>query len=173
MVVHLGEQTMTLFKRIFANGWQSLWGAITSFAALLAPAMPATLTAYCFITADLYYGYKVSKKYGQKQFESHKFWNTVNKYTEATVLICLALFLDSNIFMTYQELSAVKVAAGSVCIAEGISLLESLRALHPDSTLSKLLAKIIKSKADKYLDVDISDIIEEKVKDDTNNNKSN
>lgn len=64
MVVHLGEQAMTLFKRIFANGWQSVLGGIGSLASLLAPAVPATLTAYCFITADLYYGYKVSKKYG-------------------------------------------------------------------------------------------------------------
>lgn len=171
MVVHLGEQAMTLFKRIFANGWQSVLGGIGSLASLLAPAVPATLTAYCFITADLYYGYKVSKKYGQKEFESNKFWKTVNKYTEATVLICLALFLDKNIFMTYQELSAVKVAAGSVCIAEAISLLEALRALHPKSIISKLLSKVIKSKADKYLDVDITDILEEQNKKyDTGNN---
>lgn len=63
--------------------------------------------------------------------------------------------------MTYQELSAVKVAAGSVCIAEAISLLEALRALHPKSIISKLLSKVIKSKADKYLDIDITDILEE------------
>lgn len=171
MVIHTGEQAMTLVKRIFNNGWQSVASMIGSFAALISPAIPATLTAYCFIAADLYYGYKVSKKFGKKEFESHKFWRTVNKFTEATVLICLALFLDNFIFMTANELYAVKIAAGSVCMAEMLSLLESLRALHPKAVLSQILAKVIKSKADKYLDVDISDIVDKKILTDDTNNK--
>lgn len=71
--------------------------------------------------------------------------------------------------MTYEELAAVRIAAGSICVAETISLLESLRALHPNAVLSKLLSKVIKSKAEKYLDVDMSDII----KDDNNVDSSN
>ena len=109
----------------------------------------------------MHYGYKVSKKFGRIQFESNKFWKTVNKFTEATMIICGALLLDKFIFMTYEELTAVRIAAGAVCGAELISLLESLRALHPDAIISKILAKIIKSKAEKYLDIDISDEIKE------------
>ena len=63
--------------------------------------------------------------------------------------------------MTYADLVLAKVAAGAVCFAEIISLLESRKALKPNSIITKLLSKIIKSKAEKYLDVDISDIIED------------
>ena len=173
MVVNPGEQTMTLIKRIFANGWQSIGSAIASFTALIAPAVPAALTAFSFITIDMYYGYKVSRKYGRKEFESSKFWKTVNKFTEAAAMIFLGLLLDKHIFMTYEELACVRVAAGAVCCAEALSLLESLRALHPNAWLSKILSKVIKSKADKYLDVDIDEIMKEtkKIPNDNNNNK--
>lgn len=74
--------------------------------------------------------------------------------------------------MTYDDLTSVKVVAGAICLGEGISLLESFRALHPHAILSRILAKVIKSKAEKYLDVDLSDIISlENTKDDTKNIK--
>lgn len=107
---------------------------------------------------DMHYGYKVSKKFGRVQFESNKFWKTVNKFTEAAMLIMGGLLLDKYIFMTHESLAAVRIAAGAVCVAETISLLESLRALHPNAYLSKILRKIVKSKAEKYLDIDLSDI---------------
>ena len=164
---------MTLIQRIFSHGWQSVCSCISSVAALFAPAIPAVLTAFTFIVMDMHYGYKVSKKFGRVQFESNKFWKTVNKFTEATMIICGALLLDKFIFMTYEELSCVRVAAGAVCCAETLSLLESLRALHPNAWISKILAKVIKSKADKYLDINIDEIMKEtkKIPNDHNNNK--
>ena len=171
MVVNPGEQTMTLIQRIFAHGWQSVCTMASSLVALFAPAIPAVLTAFTFIVMDMHYGYKVSKKYGRTHFESNKFWKTVNKFTEATMIICGALLLDKFIFMTYTELAAVRIAAGAVCCAEIISLLESLRALHPNALISRILAKIIKSKAEKYLDIDISEEI--KKLNDTSDNNSN
>ena len=158
MVVNPGEQTMTLIQRIFKHGWQSVCTLGSSLVALFAPAIPAVLTAFTFIVMDMHYGYKVSKKFGRVQFESNKFWKTVNKFTEATMIICGALLLDKFIFMTYEELAAVRIAAGSICFAETLSLLESLRALHPNAWLSKILSKIIKSKAEKYLDINISEL---------------
>lgn len=172
MVVNPGEQTMTLIKRIFANGWQSIGNVLASFAGLIAPAIPAALTAFSFIAIDMYYGYKVSRKYGRKEFESSKFWKTINKFTEAAAIIFLGLLLDKHIFMTYEELACVRIAAGAVCTAESLSLLESLRALHPNAWLSKILSKIVKSKADKYLDIDIEDIMKE-TKDITNDDSNN
>lgn len=172
MVANTGEQIMTLCKRIFLNGWQSIMTMFGSFVNLMMPAIPAIITAFSFITVDLYYGYKVSRRCGHTKIESNKLWKTVNKYTEAAVIIASALLLDKYIFMTYEDLIAVRIAAGSVCLAETFSLLESLRALHPNAYLSKILSKIVKSKAEKYLDVDMSDIIEEKVTNDTNNTKS-
>lgn len=169
MVVNPGEQTMTLIQRIFKHGWQSVCTLGSSLVALFAPAIPAVLTAFTFIVMDMHYGYKVSKKFGNAHFESSKFWKTVNKFTEATLIICCALLLDKFIFMTYEELAAVRIAAGSICFAETLSLLESLRALHPNAWLSKILSKIIKSKAEKYLDINISELEQ----DDTSNNNSN
>ena len=158
MVVNPGEQTMTLIQRIFHQGWQSVCTVAASLVALFAPAVPAVLTAFTFIVIDMHYGYKVSKKFGRIQFESNKFWKTVNKFTESALLICGALLLDKFIFMTYEELTAVRIAAGSICFAETISLLESMRALHPNAMLSKILSKIVKSKAEKYLEIDMSDL---------------
>ena len=142
----------------------------SSLIALFAPAIPAILTAFTFIIMDMHYGYKVSKKFGNVQFESNKFWKTVNKFTEAALLICGALLLDKFIFMTYENLAAVRIAAGSICFAETLSLLESLRALHPNAWLSKILSKVIKSKAEKYLDIDISEL-EQNDTSNINNNK--
>lgn len=158
MVVNPGEQTMTLIQRIFNQGWQSVCNVAASLIALFAPAIPAVLTAFTFIVMDMHYGYKVSKKFGKVQFESNKFWKTVNKFTEATMIICGALLLDKFIFMTYEELVAVRIAAGSICFAETLSLLESLRALHPNAWLSKILSKVIKSKAEKYLDIELPEL---------------
>ena len=149
---------MTLIQRIFHQGWQSVCNVAASLVALFAPAVPAVLTAFTFIVIDMHYGDKVSKKFGRIQFESNKFWKTVNKFTESALLICGALLLDKFIFMTYEELTAVRIAAGSICFAETISLLESMRALHPNAMLSKILSKIVKSKAEKYLEIDMSDL---------------
>ena len=171
MVVNPGEQTMTLIQRIFNQGWQSVCNVAASLVALFAPAIPAVLTAFTFIAMDMHYGYKVSKKFGKVQFESNKFWKTVNKFTEATMIICGALLLDKFIFMTYENLAAVRVAAGSICFAETLSLLESLRALHPNAWLSKILSKVIKSKAEKYLDIDISELEKQNDTSDNNSNK--
>ena len=168
MVVNPGEQTMTLIQRIFHQGWQSVCNVVASLVALFAPAVPAVLTAFTFIVIDMHYGYKVSKKFGRVQFESNKFWKTVNKFTESALLICGALLLDKFIFMTYEELTAVRIAAGSICFAETISLLESMRALHPNAMLSKILSKIVKSKAEKYLEIDVSDL---NTNDSSNNTK--
>ena len=161
---------MTLIQRIFNHGWQSVCTLGSSLFALFTPAIPAVLTAFTFIVMDMHYGYKVSKKFGRVHFESSKFWKTVNKFTEAALIICCALLLDKFIFMTYDDLAAVRIAAGSICFAESLSLLESLRALHPKAWLSKILSKIVKSKAEKYLDIDISEL-EQNDTSNINNNK--
>lgn len=160
MVVNPGEQTMSLIHRVFQTGWQGVYTMFASLCTLFAPAVPAIITAYSFILLDMYYGYKVSKKFGKPKFESNKFWRTINKFTETALLICGALLLDNYILHTADGLAVVRMAAGSVCAAETISLLESMKALYPDHLLSRILSKIIKSKAEKYLETDISDIVD-------------
>jgi hypothetical protein len=165
-----------MFERIFARGYQSVCGLVAGIAAILAPCVPLIITAFVFIFLDLFYGYKVCRKYKSKHFESSKFWKTVEKLGLTAVLVASFTLLDKFIFMTYDDLVFAKVAAGTVCFAEIISLLESLRALKPNSITARLLSSVIKSKANKYLDVDITDIIDDIPNDNntiTNNKESN
>lgn len=156
---------MGFVKRIFANGVQSVCGWIAGIAAILAPAMPLVGVTFLFIFVDLYFGYKVSKKFtGNKHFESVKFWRTVEKLGFAAAMIVSFTLVDKFIFSTYEDLVLAKAAAGTVCFAEFISMLEARAALKPNSILTKLLKKVIRSKADKYLDVDISDVLDEHIK---------
>ncbi len=164
-------KTVQLAKNIICNSYQFFSSLLAGFLALLVPAYPALLTVFAFIVCDTYYGYKVSKRFGHK-FESGKLWKMCDKITEAFVVISLGIALDKSIFMTYpDDLMAVKFASGVICIAEAVSLLEAFRALHPHALLSKLLAKLIKSKAEKYLDVDLSDVID--LNDFSNDTKDN
>lgn len=166
---------MNLVKRIFANGYQSIIGWLGGLATILAPSVPLIGVTFLFIILDLIYDYKVCKKFtGSKHFESGKFWNTLEKLGFAAIMIAGFTFLDKFIFMTYADLVLAKVAAGAICVAEIISLLESRKALKPNSLITKLFTKIIKSKAEKYLDVDITDILEEQntITNDTNTDKS-
>lgn len=154
------NQIVNVIKRLSENGYSALLGAISGITALFTPAIPIIITVFVFVFVDMYYGYKVSHKYGKHKLESNKLWKTVWKLRDCFILITLGLLLDKYILLTYEDLAAVKIAAGAICAAEGLSLLESFRALHPNAILSKLLSKIIKSKAEKYLDVDLSDVID-------------
>lgn len=166
------NELMNLIKKLFTDGQTALLGFISGITVLFMPAMPIVITVFVFIVTDAIFGYRVSKKCGKPHIESHKLWKTVQKFLEAFSVITLGLLIDKYILMTYEELTSVKVVAGAICLGEGISLLESFRALHPHAILSRILAKVIKSKAEKYLDVDLSDIISlENTKDDTKNTK--
>jgi len=166
------NELMNLIKKLFTDGQAALLGFVSGIAVLYMPAIPIVITVLLFIVTDAIFGYKVSRRCGKPHIESHKIWKTVNKFLEAFSVITLGLLIDKYITMTYEELTAVKVVAGAICLGEGISLLESFRALHPHAILSRILAKVIKSKAEKYLDVDLSDIISlENTKDDTKNTK--
>ena len=163
---------MNLIKKLFTDGQAALLGFVSGIAVLYMPAIPIVITVLVFIVTDAIFGYKVSRRCGKPHIESHKIWKTVNKFLEAFSVITLGLLIDKYITMTYEELTAVKVVAGAICLGEGISLLESFRALHPHAILSRILVKVVKSKAEKYLDVDLSDIINlETTKDDTKNTK--
>ena len=166
------NEIMNLFKKLLLDGQTALLGFISGITVLFMPAIPIVITVFVFIVTDAIFGYKVSKKCGKPHIESHKIWKTVQKFLEAFSVITLGLLIDKYILMTYDDLTSVKVVAGAICLGEGISLLESFRALHPHAILSRILAKVIKSKAEKYLDVDLSDIINlETTKDDTKNTK--
>lgn len=149
-----------MVRRVCENAHQLVFGCISSIIALFAPAVHIIITVLCFIAADTYYGYKVSRKYGRKEIESKKIWSLVHKIRDVLIVITLALLVDKHLMSTYEALSSVRIAAGAICAAEAISLLESFRALHPNALLSKILSKIIKSKAEKYLEVDLSDVID-------------
>lgn len=134
-------------------------GFFSGVAVMFLPAVPIVATVFIFIIVDAIFGYKVSRQCGQPHIESSKIWKTVGKFFEAFIVIVLGLLIDKFILLTYDDLTSVKVVAGAICLGESISLLESFRALHPHAVLSRILAKVIKSKAEKYLGVDLSDVI--------------
>lgn len=153
------SETMTIVRRIFANGWHSVAGWLAGAASILAPAVPLIGTSFLFILLDLVYGYKVYKKFsGREEFESQKFWKTVEKLMFTAIMICAFTFMDKFIFDTYETLTFAKMSAGAVCFAEFLSLLEALKALHPKQLVVRILDKVIKSKAEKYLEVQLTDV---------------
>ena len=165
------DNIVNLFTVMGEKGWKVFLYIGACFISLITPAIPVIITVFTFIITDAIYGYKVSRKYGHKEIESNKLWKTVHKFTEVFTLIVLALLIDKFILLTYDSLTSVKVVAGCVCASEGLSLLESFRALYPQALMSKILSKIIKSKAEKYLDIDLSDILD--LTDNENNIKNN
>jgi hypothetical protein len=165
---------MSFAKRIFGDGYLSLCGWIAGLAAILAPSVPLIGTTFLFILLDLYYGYKVYCKFSKdKHFQSVKLWDTLEKMCFAALMISGFTLLDKFVFMTYDDLVLAKTIAGATCFAEIVSLLESRKALKPNSIITKIFTKVIKSKAEKYLDVDITDIVDEDVKNITNGTKDN
>lgn len=158
MIHNIGDSITTLFKSIFSSAGRfasSCFAGITSF---LAPVQVAIIAATSFILIDVILGYKVSRKYGHKHIESYKLWKTINKVFEATLLIVGAYVIDTRI-VTSLNLHAVEFVSGMICGTEFISWLESMKDLHPDckicKVLEKVLGKVIKAKGEKYLGVDL------------------
>lgn len=163
---------LSFLKKLNLSENQTIISVFSGMIAFITPVVPIMITVFAFIFADTYYGYKVSKLYGHK-LESRGIWKMINKITEVFTVITLGLLLDKYIFMDMETMSSVKIVAGIVCSAEALSLMEAFRALHPRSLLSKILAKVVKSKAEKYLEVDLSDVIDIKeFTDDEHNCKS-
>lgn len=155
----LTEDVLELIRKLLQNAQIAFASVLSAMCTIFTPAIPIFITAFSFIIADAYYGYKVSSKYGKHKFESNRLWSTVRKLRDAAIIICLFVLLDKYILMTYEDLTSAKIAASTIITAEIVSLLESFRALNPNALLAKILGKVIKSKAEKYLDVDLSDII--------------
>ena len=150
---------MNLARRIFASGYQSIVGWLTGIATILAPAAPLIGVSFLFIILDLIYGYKVCRQVThQNYFESGKFWSTNEKLGFTAIMIAGFTILDKFIIMTYAYLVLAKVTEGAVWFGDIIEFLESRKALKHNSRVTRLVTKIIKSKAEKYLDVDITDI---------------
>lgn len=155
MVHNVGETTMTLIKSIFASPDRMLGCLCSGIISLFAPIYVAILSVFFFIIVDWIYGYKVSRKYKRRKIESSKIWKTINKMTEAVMLIVGAHIVDEFVVVSLN-LHAVEFIAGIICFTEFWSILESLSELHPKGPW-KLFRKVIKAKGEKYLEVDITD----------------
>lgn len=155
MVHNVGETAMTLIKSIFASSDRLLGCLCSGIISLFTPIYISILSVFFFVIVDWIYGYRVSKKYNRKKIESSKLWKTVNKLTEAVVLIVGAHIVDSFVVVSIN-LHAVEFMAGVICFTEFWSVLESLSELHPKGPW-RLLRKVIKAKGEKYLEVDITD----------------
>ena len=153
MIHQIGEQSMILLEKMFGSVDKVTGCLLAGFTAIFAPIQVAILAVSFFIIIDAIYGYKVSRKYGFKKFESNKAWKTLNKLFEAVLLITCAHIIDTYVVVS-MALHAVEFVSGSICFVEFVSLLESLSDLHPKGPW-KILKNIIKSKGEKYLDTNI------------------
>ena len=144
---------------------------VGAFISFFAPLYLVLCATYFFIIFDWIYGYRVSRKYGYKKIKSSKLKDTVTKLTETTLLISSAHIFDTYIIPTV-DLHAVEVVAGMVCLVEFWSILESFCDLYPKWKLWKILSRVIQSKGEKYLEVELDDILTTK-KDDKHNTKRN
>ena len=144
---------------------------VSAFISFFAPLYIVLCATYFFIILDWIYGYRVSRKYGHKKIKSSKLKDTVTKLTETTLLISSAHIFDTYIIPTV-DLHAVEVVAGMVCLVEFWSVLESFCDLYPKWKLWKILSRVIQSKGEKYLEVELDDILTTK-KDDKRNTKHN
>ena len=144
---------------------------VSAFISFFAPLYLVLCATYFFIIFDWIYGYRVSRKYGHKKIQSSKLKDTGTKLTETTLLISSAHIFDTYIIPTI-DLHAVEVVAGMVCLVEFWSILESFCDLYPKWKLWKILSRVIQSKGEKYLEVELDDILTTK-KDDERNTKHN
>lgn len=172
MIHNVGDSVMTLFKSIFSSAERFAGSCFAGITAFLAPVQVALIAATSFILVDVVLGYKVSRKYGHKHVESYKLWKTINKLFEATLLIVGAFVIDTHV-VTSLNLHAVEFVSGMICGTEFISWLESMKELHPNckicKVMDKLLGKVIKAKGEKYLGIDL-DINDFKPQDNDNSN---
>lgn len=173
MIYNIGDPVMTLLKSMFSSAQKTSAGILAGITSYFAPISVTVVCVCLFIIVDVILGYKVSRKYGHKQIESYKLWKTINKLFEAVLLIAGAHVIDTSI-VTSINLHAVEFISGMICGTEFISWLESMKDLHPDckicKVIEKVLGKVIKSKGEKYLgvDIDINDL-----KNTNNDNNSN
>lgn len=163
MIHNVGDSVMTLFKSIFSSTGRFASSCAAGLISFLAPVQAAIIATISFILIDVILGYKVSKKYGHRHIESYKLWKTINKMFEATLLIVGAYVIDECI-VTSLDLHAVEFMSGMICGTEFISWLESMKELHPNcvicKVIDKILGQVIKAKGEKYLGVsiDINDL---------------
>lgn len=136
----------------------------SGFIAYFAPIWVNVSFVAFFIFVDTILGYRVSRLFGKKQIESRRLWGTIAKATEAALLIVGAHIIDTSI-VTSVNLHAVEFVSGVICCTEFVSWLESLKALHPNNLIVKIVYKVfgdvIKSKSEKYLGtkIDVDELL--------------
>ena len=166
MLATIAKYAPTFLKGSLSSSDRFLSSIIAGFASFFLPIQVTIIAVSAFIIVDAILGYKVSRKCGYKEVEANKIWKTINKLMSAALLICGAHTIDTFI-VTSIELHAVEIVAGIICGTEFISWLESLKELHPRNMLvrivEKVLGKVIKSKGERYLgmDIDIEEIKKE------------
>lgn len=153
---HNQDASFAISRGIFSTGYRLLGCCISGILAFLAPVHIVLMAAYGFILIDAVLGYSVSRKHGKKEFESAKAWRTVTKLSEATLLIIGAFIIDSYVVPSIN-MHLVEVVAGAICFSEFWSWIEAFSDLRPNSRMSVILRKVVKSKGEKYLEIKFDD----------------
>lgn len=127
-------------------GWveKHLEAALIAVAALLAPTAPVLLATGTLVSLDLLLGISVALK-KNRRITSRKLSSTVHKLLIYGLLIVVARMLE---VMTFDAVPFVKLAASSLALTEGTSILENLSLLGGKRAAKRMLY-LLKSRGDK------------------------
>jgi len=139
---------------------------IALFGGLLAtvkPTFPVLFVGILFILVDSFTAYRLSqrvKKTSGKasgKFQSAKFAKVITSIIELFVIVLLAHFAGTMIFVMFDNLFFANWAAGIYCFKELWSILENESSCN-GSSWAKLFQKIMIDKTARHFDVDLSSL---------------
>jgi hypothetical protein len=112
------------------------------------------ILVYISIVADFYLGYRLSKKVKKEipgsiasgKIESGKWWHTIIKARDATIVIAL-LYLFDLFILRSESYYLSRIAAGFIAGAEVLSMIENMAYLY---RWARFLRKYVKNKIEKH-----------------------
>jgi hypothetical protein len=143
------------------NTLQPKVASLTAIAALFTELYLLLAVVYLSIVIDFFLGYTLSKKVKNEipgstasgKLESSKWWHTIVKVRDASLVLGLAYIFDLFILQS-ENFYLSRLAAGFIAGAELLSVVENLAYLYP---WAKFLRKYVKNKIEKHLDIDIDE----------------
>ena len=107
-----------------------------------------------FVTAFVMNRRLKKKGLSSGKFSSEKFFNSVYKFISCMGGIIFCYIIDEHILVDIQEIHIANWLTTVICIGTAISILENITTENPDP-LALLIQKVLVSKVEKHLEVDI------------------
>lgn len=107
-----------------------------------------------FVTAFLLNRRLRKKGLSSGKFSSKKFFGLISKFISCMSGIIFCYIIDEHILTDIQEIHIANWLTFVICIGTAISILENITTENPDP-LALLVQKVLVSKVEKHLEVDI------------------